>query len=197
MSSPVVKLDLADHRERLMAGLAASIRDVGLANTTITTIVRHARASRTTFYRCFADKEACFLALAERLAQATLVAIRDAVDPEAPWGAQVDGAIDAYVQILSSDPDIVVTFVRDLPLLGERAAGLRRAGLEAYARAVVLASQSGAMREAGVDMSMDRATMLIGGLEAMVVRAVERGEPVADLAPVAKDLAHRVLAPAP
>lgn len=187
--------DAADHRERLMAGLAEAIREKGLAKTQITDIVGHAHASRTTFYRCFDDKEACFFALAQRLTDATREAVEAAVDPEAPWQHQVDQAIDAYFGILSVDPEIVVTFVSDLPMLGESASRLRREGIAQYAEMLVRLAGTPRMREAGIAIDLDTAVLLMSGLDGMVVHAVEAGRPVAELAPAAKQALKRVLAP--
>ncbi|MBJ7328303.1 MAG: TetR/AcrR family transcriptional regulator [Solirubrobacteraceae bacterium] len=178
-----------------MAGLADAIREKGLAKTQITDIVRHARASRTTFYRSFPDKESCFFALAERLNEATMIDVAAAVDPDATWETQIDQAIDAYLRILSEDPEMVVTFVSDLPLLGEQAAQLHRAGVERYAELVVQLASSPSMKAAGVRVSMEQAVLLMAGIDGLVVRSVARGEPVTDLAPVAKDALKRVFAP--
>lgn len=178
-----------------MAGLAEAIREKGLAKTQITDIVRHARASRTTFYRCFADKDACFIALAQRLTEATREAVEAAVDPEAGWEAQVDQAIDAYVEILGVDPVIVVTFAGDLPMLGERAARLRREGIAQYAEMLVRLTSTPRMHEAGIAVDLDTAVLLMAGLDGMFVHAVEQGRAVAELAPAAKQAVKRVLAP--
>lgn len=178
-----------------MAGLAEAIREKGLAKTQITDIVRHAHASRTTFYRCFADKEACFFALAQRLTDATREAVEAAVDPEAPWPAQVDQAIDAYVGLLGIDPAIVVTFVNDLPMLGERAARLRREGTAQYGEMLVRLASTPRMREAGISVDLDTAMLLMSGLDGMFVHAVEQGRDVSELAPAAKEAVKRVLAP--
>lgn len=188
--------EAAGHRERLMGGLAAAIREKGLANTQVTDIVRHARASRTTFYRCFEDKDACFIALAESLSAATRLEVAAAVDERAPWEEQVDQAVDTYLGILSADPEIVVTFASDLPMLGERGAQLRRQSLEQYADLLVRFAGTSAMREAGIPpVSMEKAVMLVAGLDGMVVRAVHRGEDLLGLAPIAKDVMKRALAP--
>ena len=199
MSTPVLPAapspDAADHRERLMAGLADAIHEKGLAKTQVTDIVRHARASRTTFYRCFADKDACFFALAQRLTDATREAVEAAVDPAAPWETQVDQAIDAYVGILGNDPTLVVTFASDLPMLGERAARLRREGIAQYAEMLVRLASTPRMREAGIAIDLDTAVLLMAGLDGMVAHAVGDGRPVAELAPMAKRAVKRVLAP--
>lgn len=187
----------ADHRDRLMAGLADAIREKGLARTQVSDIVRHARASRSTFYRCFDDKDACFLALAASLGDATRQDVAAAVDPAAPWEDQVDQAIDAFLGLLDSDRPMTVMFAHDLPMLGERGAQVRRQSIEQWAELLVRLAGTEHMRAQGIDaVPIEKAVMLMAGLDGMVVRAVERGESLRGLAPTAKDVIKRVLAPA-
>src|ERR1700753_3098778 len=87
--------------ERLMEGLAASIREKGLAQTQVSDIVRHAHASRRTFYNHFEDKEACFVELMTTLADAFLAQVDAAIDREQPIGTQVDQAIDTYLALVT------------------------------------------------------------------------------------------------
>jgi AcrR family transcriptional regulator len=46
---------LGDHRERLIAAMAASVEERGYADTTVADVVRIARTSRRTFYQHFQD----------------------------------------------------------------------------------------------------------------------------------------------
>src|SRR3954453_18444532 len=98
----------AGFRERLLEGLAASIREKGLQGTQISDIVRHARTSRRTFYECFADKESCFVELVEASNLAIVDEMRVAVDPAAAWDVQVDQAIESYLEALSRNPSLTV-----------------------------------------------------------------------------------------
>src|SRR6201747_888623 len=107
----------AQHR-RLMDGLAASIREKGLAQTQVSDIVRHAHASRRTFYNHFEDKEACFVELMRTLADAFLEAVDRAIDREAPIATQIEQAIDTYLSLVTGDPALMATFAS--PALGER-----------------------------------------------------------------------------
>jgi len=185
------------HRDRLLAGLAQSIRENGLAGTQITDIVRHAKASRRTFYQSFADKESCFAELAEALTSASLAEVGAAVDADAPWELQVDQSIDAYLDILDADPAMAITFSSDLPMLGKRGVQIQRSAIERFAELFVALVHSEPMRRAGVpDVSLEKAVMLVGGLHEMMVRTVDRGEPVKALAPIAKDVIKAVLDPA-
>lgn len=160
---------------RLLEGLAASIREKGLARTHVSDVVRHARASRRTFYKHFADKDACFVELAQLTAAVVVDAVVAAVDLDAPPAVRVDQAVDAYLDVLTSDPRMTTTF--SSPSLGERVVRAQRDGLERFAAFVVSATESD-VGAAGphAPISTERAYMLVSGLRDVVVRAVERGE---------------------
>jgi AcrR family transcriptional regulator len=121
-------LGLADGgpRERLLAGLAQSIRERGLAGTQITHIVANARTSRSTFYKCFDDKEACFLEIVRLTTNVGLAEVEKAVDVTAPWQAQVEAAITTYFDLLAVDPPLTVAWSRDPAELGPRAVAVQQ-----------------------------------------------------------------------
>lgn len=186
----------ADHRRRLLDGLAASIREKGLLATQVTDIVRHARASRRTFYNAFSDKEACFLALAEELSGQAFAAVARSVDPSRPWEEQVDRAIDTYLAVLAEDRAMTVTFAVELASLGLAGQELRRRAVERYAEFVIGLTESETMRRAGVpELSRHTAIMLVGGIHELVGLAVAGGEPVQELAPSVKSTVKAVVAP--
>jgi AcrR family transcriptional regulator len=186
----------SQHRQRLLEALAESIRERGLRATQITDIVRLARTSRRTFYECFSDKEACFVALVREATTVLLADIEAAIDPRAPWTVQVDQALDRYLQALDEDPAMTATLSRELPALGLRGAAVQREGIERYAQLVVRMAGAERMREAGVHRpTLATAVMLVGGLSELVIHSVERGEPVREVGNVAKDVFKAVLAP--
>jgi AcrR family transcriptional regulator len=195
VASPDTTAELgAAHRQRLLDGLAASIREKGLVATQVSDIVRHARASRRTFYNEFADKEACFLALAEDLSAEMFTAIAGAVGGGATWEERVDRGVDAYLGMLSADPALAVTFAVELATLGVTGQQLHRRGLERYAELVTTVTDSDAMRAAGVrPVSRQTAIMLIGGTTELVEFALANGEPLEQLAPTVKATIKAVL----
>lgn len=185
-------------RERLLEALAASIRERGLRATQIADIVRLARTSRRTFYECFPDKEACFVELVSEVTTQLLGAIEASIDLEAPWERQVDQAIDTYLAVLSEDPAFTATISRELPALGLRGAAVQRQAIERYASLMVRISRSARMRAGGVqEPSLETAVMLVGGLNELIVHAVEREEPLSGVGTVAKRVIKAVLASAP
>ena len=160
---------------RLMEGLAASIREKGLAQTQVSDIVAHAHASRRTFYNHFEDKEACFVELMNTLADAFLEAVDAAIDREAPIATQIDQAIDTYLGLVTGDPALTSTFAS--PALGERTVLAQREGFERYAELIVAVVESDSARDPRVaPISIERAYMLVSGLHQTLVRALVRGE---------------------
>jgi len=186
-----------DFRERLLAGLAESIREKGLHRTQISDIVRHARTSRRTFYECFADKEACFVELVEAANAAILEEMRSAVDPAAAWDAQVDQAIDSYLEALSRNPALTVTVSRELPTLGARGADLLHGSIERYAELIV-ALVEGARPRGGkrATITIEEAVMFAGGVAELIGRAASRGDDVRTIGPTIKTVVKAVLDPA-
>jgi AcrR family transcriptional regulator len=187
----------AENRERLLEALADAIRERGLRGTQIADIVRRARTSRRTFYECFDDKESCFVELVREATTQMIATIEESVDLTAAWDVQIDKAIDIYVQALAEDPAMTATISRELPALGLRGAAVQREGIERYAGFMVRMLSSEAVRAAGVRQpSLETAVMLLGGVNELVIHAVDHGEPLSMVADVAKDVIKAVIDPA-
>ena len=186
----------SDHRRRLLEALADAIRERGLRNTQIADIVRRARTSRRTFYECFEDKEACFVELVREATTQMIATIESSVDRSAPWDVQIDQSIDIYVQALAEDPAMTATISRELPALGLRGAGVLREGIERYADFMVRMLGAEPVAAAGVRQpSLETAVMLLGGVNELVIHAVDHGAPLSTVAEVAKDVIKAVLDP--
>lgn len=181
---------------RLLEGLAASIREKGLAQTQVADIVRHARASRRTFYKHFPDKESCFVELTENISAALLERVDEAIDRDAPPAVQIDQAIDTYVDILLKEPDLTATWAS--PGLGERVVIAQREGVERYAELLVSVLEADAARDPSIEpVSFERAYMVIAGVQQAIIRAAARGENLAELAPEIKAFMKAVVAGQP
>jgi AcrR family transcriptional regulator len=164
-----------EQHARLMEGLAASIREKGLAGTQVSDIVRHARASRRTFYNHFEDKEACFVELMNTLSDAFLEAVDAAIDREAPITTQIEQAIDTYLSLVTGDPALAAAYASPEP--GERTVMAQREGFERYAGLITSVVEGDSARDPGIEpISIERAYMLVSGLHQTLVRAIVRGE---------------------
>lgn len=85
-----------NQRERLFAAMVATVDEKGYEATTIADLVRLSGVSRSAFYRHFGDKQACFLAAVEAMAEPTLE--RLAGDESAP--ASMERARQAFGSLL-------------------------------------------------------------------------------------------------
>jgi len=169
-----------EQHARLLEGLAASIREKGLVQTQVTDIVRHARASRRTFYKHFPDKDSCVVELTTILSRLLLERVDGAIDRDAPFATQIDQAIDTYVDILLSEPGLTATFAS--PALGDRIVIAQREGVERYAHLLVTLVAEDAERDPDVaPISLARAYMLVSGCHQAIIRAVARGEDLGEL----------------
>ncbi len=193
----VAQADLyqAQH-ERLLEGLAASIREKGLAQTQVADVVRHARASRRTFYKHFPDKDSCLVELTNALSKLLLERVDQAIDRDAPLEVQIDQAIDTYVDMLVYEANLTATWAS--PSLGERVVIAQRDGVERYAQLLVDVVAADAKRDPGIArVSFDRAYMVVSGVQQAIIRAVARGEDLAELATEIKGFMKAVLVAQP
>ncbi|MCX2929082.1 TetR/AcrR family transcriptional regulator [Mycobacterium sp. CVI_P3] len=185
-----------DFRQRLLDGLATSIDERGYRDTTVADIVRYARTSKRTFYSQFATKEDCFAELLTANNDQLVATIRDAVDPRAPWPDQVRQAVVAYVYTIEERPAITLSWIRELPALGEYARPTLRKGFSRLATMIVDLSANEGFRAAGLaPISHAAAVILVGGLRELTAQTVEDGDPVTDIIEPALAVSLALLGP--
>jgi AcrR family transcriptional regulator len=167
-------------RRRLLDGLADSIDERGYRETTVADIVRQARTSKRTFYDHFSTKEECFVELLAANNAELIEKIRKAVDPDDRWQHQVEQAMTAYVHSIQEKPAITLSWIRELPALGEGARPMLRNGFNRLtAMLVELTSNPGFNRDGIPPMSHASALILIGGLRELTAQTMEDGSPIA------------------
>ena len=162
------------HRERLLAGMEASIRHKGLEATTISDVVQHAHVSKRTFYEHFPDKEACFLALFAVTSDRIVDAIVDDLATDIPWEERIRACIDAYLAGMAVNPSLTTSFLLDVRSAGPRALALRRAVVNRLVD-VLLGLAQDARGQNPQLQRIDRATVtaIVGGLNELMLAAVE------------------------
>jgi len=182
-------------RRRLLDGLAASIAERGYRETTVADVVRAARTSKRTFYDHFSTKEECFVELLAANNEDLVAALADGVDPDANWREQVRQAVTAYVRTIEATPAITLSWIRELPALGEGARPMLRQGFERLSAMIVALSDGPGFRAAGVPpLSPEAAVILVGGLRELTAQTVEDGRPVAGMIEPAVAVATALLA---
>jgi AcrR family transcriptional regulator len=184
-------------RRRLLEGMAASIRDRGYPDTTVADIVRAARTSRRTFYAHFADRQECLGALLYETNQRTIARISQAVDPTAPWAEQARQAVEGWIAAVQADPPITLSWIRDVPALGEdRARRFQRETMAAFVALIQHLTDTPQLRAAGVAPPSDQtAIILLGGLRELIAATVEDGADVETIITPAVEAARLLLGP--
>ena len=112
---PTVPADVGakSQRQRIIEALIDSCAEKTYAATTITDIVSRARISRTTFYKRFADKRACFdAAVAFSLAELREAALA-AHSPGDPPAAAVRQAATAVLEAMARRPGLAQLLTGD------------------------------------------------------------------------------------
>jgi AcrR family transcriptional regulator len=186
----------ASSRDRVLAGLAAALRERSYPEITVADVVRHARTSRRTFYEHFAGKQDCLVALLEEENKRTVASVAAAVNPRSSWKAQVRQAIEAWIAGVTDDPGVQLCWIRVVPSLGDAARPLLRRTMTAFADLIRTLAASPELVSAGVTPPSPQETvMLLGGLKELIATTVEDGGDVSSIVNVATDVAIRILAP--
>jgi len=162
------------HRHRLLEGMAHAVAAKGYAETTIADIVREAAVSRRTFYEHFETKADCLIALYEASSRNALNMLRDALDPSRPWQEQVETAIAAYFDCLAQNPVLVRTLFIEILGLGPAGLAVRRRVNDEMAGCMLEVINRNAI-SAHATLTPDMAVAIVGGMNELVLRAVEAG----------------------
>jgi AcrR family transcriptional regulator len=177
-------------------GLAAALVEKGYAAVTIADIARHARVSKRTFYEHFADKQQAFLAVYAAASDRLLRLVDKAATPELDWQQQIAAAVRAYLSALQEEPALTRTILVEIQSAGPEALRLRRRGQQRFA-AMLAERVADGVREhpARRPLSPAMATAVIGGINELVLEAVEQGraEQLTDLDAVVIEFVRAVL----
>ena len=185
-------------RRRLLDGMAASIRQRGYADTTVADIVREARTSRRTFYAHFSDRQECLVALLHETNERTIAHISAAVDPTAAWEVQARQAIEGWIAAVQADAPITLSWIRDVPALGEGARRFQRETMAAFTVLIQTLTDTPHLRAAGVrPPSEQTAIILLGGLRELIAATVEDGRNVEGMIDAAVEATRLLLGPRP
>jgi AcrR family transcriptional regulator len=109
----------ADQRRRILRAVGELVAERGYADVTVELIVKRARVSFKTFYKHFAGKQECFVALFEAAVANTEKTIRRRLAAETgPWSDQVVLALRTLIEEIVSDPVIARAVIVESPTAG-------------------------------------------------------------------------------
>jgi AcrR family transcriptional regulator len=180
------------HHTRLLQALAVVAAEKGLAAATVSDVVREAGVSKRTFYEHFSDKDACFLTLYRQASASALRTLRDSVQPERSWQAQLESALHAYFSHLASGPQLLRTLFVEIHHLGEAGAAVRREVMRTLAD--FMRETVNRDRDAAHALSDAMAMAAVGAITELVLDAIERGEQarLTELTPAASEIVRRL-----
>ncbi|HEX6602587.1 MAG TPA: TetR/AcrR family transcriptional regulator [Solirubrobacterales bacterium] len=178
-----------NQRDRITAGMIATVAEHGYNAATISQIAEAAGVSRKTFYKYYSGKEECFRATYQLIADHLEAAGRAAADGEGEWPDKVRARIVAVLDAFAANPDLV-TFTMIAPrVAGGEPADFYRSEL---GRALALLTED--LPVAASRPSAAAEESLIGAVSGLVVREVRAGRG-GELPALLPDLLELVLAP--
>ncbi|MET0310880.1 MAG: TetR/AcrR family transcriptional regulator [Burkholderiaceae bacterium] len=165
----------AEHRHRLLEGMAHAVAAKGYPDTTIADIVREASVSRRTFYEHFDSKSECLTALYEAASRNALKVLQGAVNPNLEWQKQVEAALSAYLGCLAQNPVLLRTLFVDILGLGATGLASRRRVNEEIADVILKLINSGeGSRQLKAPLSRAMAMAIVGGINELVLEYIEQ-----------------------
>ena len=185
----------AEFRRRLLDGMAQAIRERGFRESTVGDVVRHARTSRRTFYEHFVSKQECFIALLHESNTAMVGDIAAAAN-RGFLDTQVRQAIEAWIACSQAQPDITLSWIREIGSLGDDGRQFQRESLEEFVALIRNLTGTAELRAAGiVPPPRQFAVMLVGGLRELIATTVEDGGDIGGLTEVAVHTTRALLGP--
>ncbi|MBX3587646.1 MAG: TetR/AcrR family transcriptional regulator [Ramlibacter sp.] len=177
---PVSTTTASEHRSRLLEGMAQAVAKKGYADTTIADVVREASVSRRTFYEHFDTKAECLVALYEATSHNTLRVLRGSIDPQRDWQAQLEQALTAYLGSMAQNPVLLRTLFIEILGLGATGLAARRRTHNEIAGFILEVVNAGGRQQIDPQMAM----AVVGGVNELVLQAIERERPDEILAAV-------------
>jgi AcrR family transcriptional regulator len=180
-----------NQRERIVTALVDTVAEHGYNATTVAHITKAASVSRRTFYEHFADKEACFLAAYEMVADHIRASMRAAAESFADWPQKVRAALATMLRFLAGEPELARICMIEPIAAGGEIAARHRASMEDFVE-ILRAGRP----EHGGERPLPAATeeTLVGGIVSLIVREISAGR-TEQLEKLVPDLVELTLAP--
>lgn len=161
-----------NQRERIVTALVDTVAERGYNATTVAHITKAASVSRRTFYEHFADKEACFLAAYEMVAEHIRASMEAAAASFDEWPQKVRAALATMLRFLAGEPELARICMIEPVAAGGEIAARHRASMQALVE-ILKAGRP----EHGGERPLPEATeeTLVGGIVSLIVREISAG----------------------
>jgi AcrR family transcriptional regulator len=163
-----------NQRDRIFDALAAVCAVKGYPATTVEDITARAGVSRRTFYDLFTDKEDCFIAAYDVIADRLLDVAGSAFSADEPdWPRQLAAGLRALIEVFGTEPALARLVIVEVLAAGRRALAHRDAAL---ARFAAFFDGGNDLLPAAIRGRDEVAQAVIGGLYEALYRYVLAGE---------------------
>jgi AcrR family transcriptional regulator len=159
-------------RERLLEAAVRVVAEKGYGRTTVADLTREAGISRTTFYAMYEDKEACFLAAYDNLADALVKRIASAYEGEEPWPERARAGLSVLLEALAEEPALARLALVDVGAAGPAAQRRYRAALQ---RLTPLFDEGRDFAPAGRSLPANTSRMAIGAVVGLISDELAEG----------------------
>lgn len=178
-------------RERLLEATIRVAAAKGYAAMTVADLTREAGISRTTFYEMFEDKEACFLAAYDMVADHIRDSMRAAAESFSEWPQQVRAALATMLRFLAAEPELARLCMVEPIAAGGEIAARHRASMQGFVE-ILKAGRPAHSGERPLPAATEET--LVGGIVSLIVREISAGN-AAGLEKLLPDLVELILAP--
>lgn len=170
--------DPRDHRSRLLAGLAAALERLSLAELYTDDIAREAGVSKRTFYEHFANKEACFLALYKENSARVLAVLREAAArPDLSLLERIERGTEAYLAVMQHQAPLMKRLYIDILKLGDEGMRAKRQVVQQFADLLLGIYEEEKQRLPGMPALKPELVLgVIAGLNELILFKIEDGE---------------------
>lgn len=180
-----------NQRERIITALVDTVAERGYNATTVAHITKAASVSRRTFYEHFADKEACFLAAYEMVADHIRESMQVAAESFEDWPQKVRAALATMLRFLAGEPELARVCMIEPIAAGGEIAARHRSSMQGFVEIL----KAGRPEHSG-ERPLPEATetTLVGGIVSLIVREINAGR-TEKLEALLPDLVELTLAP--
>jgi AcrR family transcriptional regulator len=180
-----------NQRERIITALVDTVAERGYNATTVADITKAASVSRRTFYEHFADKEACFLAAYDMVADHIRSSMQAAAGAFEEWPQKVRAALATMLRFLAGEPELARLCMIEPIAAGGEVAARHRVSIQGFVEIL----RAGRPERSG-DRPLPEATeeTLVGGIVSLIVMEINAGR-TEKLEKLLPDLVELTLAP--
>ncbi len=180
-----------NQRERIITALVDTVAERGYNATTVANITKAASVSRRTFYEHFADKEACFLAAYDMVADHIRSSMQAAAGAFEEWPQKVRATLATMLRFLAGEPELARLCMIEPIAAGGEVAARHRVSIQGFVEIL----KAGRPEHSG-ERPLPEATeeTLVGGIVSLIVMEINAGR-TEKLEKLLPDLVELTLAP--